>query len=162
MYKRLISLFLIIFIVAACNSNAVYGEYKAVKGSWGKGEKVDFTFVPPDSLNAYNVFINLRNDEKYPFSNLFLIVNLDFPNGKTVSDTLEYEMAKPNGEWLGKGFSSVKENKLFYKENVVFPTMGTYRIAIEHAMRKNGNVSGVPSLKGITDIGISIEKSAEK
>ncbi|MCF8713877.1 gliding motility lipoprotein GldH [Joostella atrarenae] len=162
MHKRLVFLSLIGLLLIACDTNSVFSEYKAIKGGWDKEEEVSFDFTPKDSINAYDIFINLRNDNKYRFSNLYLIVNLDFPEGKTISDTLEYEMAKPNGEWLGKGFSSVKENKLFYKQAIVFPTMGNYSIGIAHAMRKNGSVEGVTSLEGITDVGISIEKSAEK
>ncbi|MCM5662189.1 gliding motility lipoprotein GldH [Galbibacter mesophilus] len=161
MHKSVV-LFFIAILLLACNNGTVYGEYQSVKGSWEMDEIIDFSFQAPDSLNSYNIFLNLRNDNDYPFSNLFLIVNLDFPDGKTVSDTLEYEMAKPNGEWLGKGFSSVKENKLLYKEKVVFPNMGDYHIAVEHAMRKNGEINGVSSLKGITDVGISIEKTANE
>ena len=33
---------------------------------------------------------------------------MNFPHGKTIKDTLEYQMAKPNGEFLGKGFSRCK------------------------------------------------------
>ncbi|ETN94140.1 gliding motility-associated lipoprotein GldH [Zhouia amylolytica AD3] len=68
-------------------------------------------------------------------------------------------MAEPNGEWLGKGFSSLKESKLWYKENVVFPRNGEYKITVEQAMRKVGSVEGIQELDGITDIGIKIEKA---
>ncbi len=52
-------------------------------------------------------------------------------------------MAKPNGEFLGTGFSDIKENKLWYKENVVFKEKGEYQFNIQHAMRENGKVNGV-------------------
>ncbi|QLE01207.1 gliding motility lipoprotein GldH [Galbibacter sp. BG1] len=162
MLRTVVYLVLAASFLTACSNDTVYGKYQSVKGSWEKEEAVEFNFEAPDSLKTYNIFVNLRNDNNYPFSNLFLIVNLDFPEGKTVSDTLEYEMAKPNGEWLGKGFSSIKENKLLYKEGVVFPNLGVYHVSIEHAMRKNGTVNGVSSLEGITDVGISIEKSADQ
>lgn len=139
----------------------VYGDYKELPDGWDKKQAVLFNFEAPDSTRTYDMFINLRNNEDYPFSNLFLIVNLNFPDGKVVADTLEYEMAEANGEWLGQGFSSVKESKLFYKEGIVFPELGNYEIAIQHAMRKNGNVEGVTTLEGITDVGIRIEKSAK-
>jgi gliding motility-associated lipoprotein GldH len=76
-----------------------------------------------------------------------------------VRDTLEYEMAKPDGQWLGTGYGSLKENKLWYKENVVFPSSGVYTLEISHAMRKNGQVDGIVELEGITDVGYLIEKS---
>lgn len=93
---------------------------------------------------------------------MFLIVEMDYPNGKTVKDTLEYKMADPNGKLLGTGFTDIKENKLWYKgykEPFVFNEVGTYKISIQHAMRQNGQVNGIDNLEGITDIGFRIEHS---
>jgi len=162
MLNRFAALWLMILLLASCNNaNMVYGDSKELPNGWDKEQVMLFDFPAPDSTQTYDMYINLRNNEDYPFSNLFLIVNLNFPNGKVVADTLEYEMAKANGEWLGQGFSSLKESKLFYKEDIVFPELGDYEIAIQHAMRKNGNVEGVTTLEGITDVGIRIEKSAK-
>jgi gliding motility-associated lipoprotein GldH len=162
MLNRFAALSLVTIFMASCNNaDMVYGDYKELPNGWDKEHEVLFNFQAPDSTKTYDMFINLRNNQDYPFSNLFLIVNLDFPDGKVVADTLEYEMAKANGEWLGQGFSSVKESKLYYKEGIVFPTLGDYEISIQHAMRKNGNVEGVTTLEGITDVGIRIEKSAK-
>ena len=82
---------------------------------------------------------------------------MNYPHGKTVKDTLEYKMAKPNGEFLGSGFSSIKENKLWYKEGFVFSETGEYQIKIQHAMRENGKVNGIVDLEGITDVGFRVE-----
>ena len=112
---------------------------------------------PPDSTNAYNLFVTLRKTNDYKFNNFFLIVGMNFPNGKVIKDTLEYKMAKPNGELLGTGFTDVKENKLWYKEQVIFEESGEYTVNIQHAMRENGKVNGVIDLEGITDIGFRIE-----
>lgn len=84
---------------------------------------------------------------------------MNFPNGKVIVDTLEYKMAYPNGKWMGNGFSDIKENKLWYKENVQFSEIGTYQINIRHAMRQNGEVEGIDDLQGITEVGFSIEKN---
>lgn len=123
------------------------------------GDTVQFEFSGMDTISAYNMFINIRNDDKFPFSNLFLITEFEAPSGNTLKDTLEYKMAEPTGEWLGKGFGSVKENKLWFQENVVFPDSGVYKVNISHAMRKNGDVEGIHVLDGITDVGLEIEKS---
>lgn len=157
--RKYLLCFLLMAALSACGDHSVYTEYVSVKDTWKKGEQIQFTFNAPDTIHHHNVFINLRNDENYKFSNLFLIVNMDFPNNETVTDTLEYEMAAPSGEWLGKGFSNVKENKLWYKENVLFPVNGSYTISIEQAMRKNGEVNGIENLEGVLDVGVSIERS---
>src|SRR5690606_40407811 len=89
-----------------------------------------------------NLFLNIRNTNEYNFNNIFLIVSMNFPHGKTVTDTLEYRMANPDGSWMGQGIGDVKENKLWYKENVQFFEAGSYTIDIAQAMRNNGDVEG--------------------
>ncbi|MEB8328179.1 gliding motility lipoprotein GldH [Flavobacteriaceae bacterium KMM 6897] len=151
---------LALMVLASCETNTVHSEFKATNdGYWNKDNTITFQFTEQDSLSKNNIFINIRNDETYFYSNLFLIAELNFPTGETIKDTLEYEMSKPDGEWLGTGQGSLKENKLWYKENVVFPVKGVYTLQISHAMRKNGSVEGIMDLKGITDVGFQIEKS---
>lgn len=160
MLRDVIVLFLGMLLLASCQENLVYSKFQPVSGSgWQASQPLQFEVSELDSLSNYNLFINLRNDESYPFSNLFLIAEFENPDGETVKDTLEYEMARPNGEWLGTGYGSIKENKLWYKENIVFRDTGVYKIRVSHAMRKNGEVAGVQSLDGITDVGLEIEKN---
>ena len=68
-------------------------------------------------------------------------------------------MTSLEGRFLGTGISDIKENKLEYKTNVVFPVKGEYNISVQQAMRKSRDVDGIVNLKGITDVGIQIEKS---
>ena len=156
--NNLLFLFFVSFILlVSCDSNRVYDVYKSVPNTWHKDSVVSFNVTPPDSTNAYNLFVNLRNTNDYKFSNLFLIVEMVFPHGKTVTDTLEYRMADPTGKLLGTGLTDVKENKLWYKEQVIFSESGEYTLNIQHAMRENGKVNGVQELEGITDVGFRIE-----
>ena len=148
--------FLLLF--AACNSNLIFSEFQANSGgTWSQDDVKEFIFTQEDTISRFNLFINIRNDNQYPFSNLFVITDLNFPDGTVVRDTLEYEMALPSGEWLGKGYGSLKENKLWYKENIVFPLKGVYTLKVAHAMRQNGTVEGVTDLEGIPDVGFQIE-----
>ncbi len=146
--------------MVSCETNMVFSEYRNLSnGAWQMKDTVAFKFSTVDTISVHDVFINVRNDNQYQFSNLFLITELGFPSGETVVDTLEYEMALPDGSWLGKGVGSIKENKLWLRENIVFPDSGVYNFKISHAMRENGQVQGVNELEGITDIGIQIEKT---
>ena len=146
-------------VIFSCDSNRVFDEYQSLPNQWNKDSIITFNVTPPDSINAYNVFLNLRNSNDYKYSNLFLIVATKFPNGKVITDTLEYKMAKQNGEFLGTGFSDLKENKFWFKENVVFQESGEYKFSIQHAMRENNKVGGIINLEGITDVGLRIENS---
>ena len=158
--KSVWSSIILAVLLSSCDSNQVFDEYKTVKDQWRKDSILSFKVSPPDSVNTYNLFVNIRNTNTYKFNNLFLIVEMVYPHGKTTKDTLEYQMAKPNGELLGTGITDIKENKLWYKgyeKPFIFDEKGDYFINIQHAMRNNGDLNGVDKLDGITDVGFRIE-----
>lgn len=160
--RSAIVLLVLITCLGSCNSNTIVSETQPLPGYWDKDNPVGFSIPQLDSLKKYNVFLHIRNTNAYRFNNLFLIVTMDFPHGKTVVDTLEYRMANADGSWLGQGIGSVKENKLWYKEQVSFFEEGNYNITITHAVRNNGDVEGVSKLEGITDVGYSIEEASQQ
>jgi gliding motility-associated lipoprotein GldH len=112
-----------------------------------------------DPKKTYNLYVNVRDNDDYPFNNLFLIVSLEQPNKQIKVDTLEYQMTNPDGTLLGEGFTDIKENKLFYKDKVSFTQKGLYKIHIKHALRQTGKIEGVTSLNGISDVGFRIEST---
>lgn len=152
---------LLTFIVSlsACDKKYVFDQYKTFPNQWNKDSVAVFEVQPPDSIAKYNMFIHIRNTDSYAFSNIFLIADMRFPNGKVIKDTLAYEMAYPDGRWMGTGLGEIKASKLWYKENVSFDEKGVYRFQIRQAMRKNGEREGIKNLRGITEVGLRIEKS---
>lgn len=153
-------LFLNIILFCSCDESRVFDSYKSIEnGLWKRHEPVQFEFEILDTIHKHNLFFSIRNNQKYEFSNLFLISEMNFPNGKKIVDTLEYEMADSRGKFLGNGMSTNIENKLFYKEGNIFPRTGIYSISITQAMRRSGDVQGIQELLGITDVGFRIEKA---
>ena len=159
--KRIKILLLIIvsMFFFSCDKKRVFDEYLALNGKWKKEEIVRFTFEQNDTISPYNLYLNIRNNNDYPFNNLFVIVSLKEPDNLVKIDTLEYAMANPDGSLMGEGFSDNKENKLWYQENFVFKQKGMYTIEIQQALRETGNVEGVEELEGITEVGFRIEKT---
>lgn len=151
-------LLLVFLLVVSCDSKMIFDQYQPIKNhQWSSENKIEFIVENIDTISKKNVFINIRNNKDYEFSSLFLIAKIEFPKGIRVIDTLEYEMADIQGKWLGTGFTDVKENKLFYKENVVFSEKGTYKFSIQQVTRSISDIEGKNPLKGITDVGLSIE-----
>jgi gliding motility-associated lipoprotein GldH len=155
--KNKILFLLVPFLAISCDKKRVFDEYKSVGNTWHKDSIVAFDLPKLDSKKHYNLFVNIRDNDDYPFNNLFLIVALEEPNKKVIVDTLEYEMTNPDGTLLGEGFTDVKENKLFFKENVTFNQKGIYKVRIKQAVRQTGKIEGVESLTGISDVGFRIE-----
>ena len=157
--KRLILILGILVAFVSCDSNSVFDQHISLKkNSWLLTDSLDFKVTINDTISRNNVYINIRNNREYQFSNLYLITRFDFPNGKKIVDTLQYEMTDKNGKFLGKGISEIKHSKLILKENIIFPISGQYSISIWQSMRRNGEINGINKLHGVTDVGLRIEK----
>uniref|UniRef100_UPI00404870C3 gliding motility lipoprotein GldH n=1 Tax=Flavobacterium sp. TaxID=239 RepID=UPI00404870C3 len=155
-----IGLMLIALLFISCDKKQFFSEYKELDGTWKKSDTLRFTFEQNDTINPYHLFLNVRNNNDYPFNNMYLIVSLKEPGIKpTIKvDTLEYQMANPYGTLMGEGFSDIKESKLWYLENYKFNRVGKYNVEIVQAVRETGKVDGVADLKGVTELGLRIEK----
>jgi len=157
--KRIILVLGFLSICTSCDSDRVFDKYTSLeKNSWLQDVPINFDFKIVDTTSRNNLYLNIRNNKDYLYSNLFLITHLIFPNGKKIVDTLQYEMADKNGKFLGTGISEIKHSRLFLKQNSIFPLSGKYKMLIWQAMRKNGSVNGIKKLTGITDVGFRIEK----
>lgn len=156
--RSIFPLMILLLGLISCDSNRVFDEYQSFENNiWLRSNSVEFQITITDTISKNNLFLNLRNDKDYEFSNLFIIAQISFPDGSRVIDTLEYEMTDKVGNFLGSGYTDIKENKLFYKENVRFNQIGLYSVKVEQAMRKIGNIQALDSLRGVTDLGFRIE-----
>ena len=155
-----IGLMLISMFFIACDKKQFFSEYKELDGTWKKADTLRFTFEQKDTINPYHLFLNVRNNNDYPFNNMYLIVSMKEPGNQAIIkiDTLEYLMANPDGTLMGEGFSDIKESKLWYLENFKFSKKGKYNVEVVQAVRETGKVAGVSELNGITEVGLRIEK----
>ena len=145
-------------LIVRCVQKNSYVAYQSI-GEEGLGTSPIVFEIPENVLDTLrkNIFLRLRNNNNYQYSNIFLIASLTAGEEQITNDTLEYLMASPEGKWLGKGFLEVKESKLWWKESVIFPDERPIKINVSQAVRSNGVYKGVEKLKGIVSLGISIE-----
>ena len=142
----------LLLLCIACDRNRVFEEYQPVpQEGWHKEALINFSVLITDTLKNHNLFINVRNDIKYRYSNLWLFVEINQPGEISVTDTFELSLADPSGRWLGEGFGGIKTRQVIFKRNVFFPVSGEYKFNIQHGMREE-------LLLGITDIGFRVEK----
>src|SRR5664280_133153 len=142
----------LLLFLGSCDSKRFFEENKSIdNGVWMKTKFQSFKVNISDTLARYNLYLNVRNDGVYPYSNLYLFIHTTLPGGKTATDTVECQLADPDGKWRGSGFGNLKFNRFLFQQMMVFPHKGLYRFDLEQAMRVN-------DLKGIRDIGIRIEK----
>ncbi len=150
--KACLALIAAVLFLAACDQNKEFEAYRTLDPSgWNKDSVLVFPVSFDDEQGSYNLYLNVRNSGDYEFSNLWLFVTIQAPDGNTLTDTIEFQLADPTGRWLGKGIGDLFDNQFSYKQNVHLPASGDYLFSISQGMRAN-------NLKGISDVGISIEK----
>lgn len=147
---RSIVIFILFLSVISCQNENEKVLVNDINNQWKKNDVQTFDFDIKDAQNQKNLMIVVRNNNDYPYSNLRLIASLENNKKKISTDTLNFVLAKPNGEWIGTGFGDTKEIVFQYKLNYKFPQNGKYSFKVIQAMRKN-------VLPGIEDIGIKIQ-----
>ncbi len=144
-------LFLVLTLLTSCFGGSEEVYMTSVDGSWNKKDTKKIEFEIKDFQTPKNIIFVVRNNNEYPYNNLFLISTIKGDKNKVLKiDTVNYILAKPNGEWLGSGFGATKEILFQYKVGYQFPANGKYHIEIKHGMRMN-------TLPGIEDLGIKLE-----
>lgn len=151
MIHKTLSFFAVVLLLISCSNASEQVLVNNLDGKWNKKAEQKFDFSISDAQHPKNIIFVVRNNNEYPYSNLRLIVNFsDLQTKAKTTDTLNYVMAQPNGEWLGKGFGDTKEILFQYRTNYKFKQNGRYSLGIIQAMRND-------NLPGIEDIGIKIE-----
>lgn len=147
---RSIFAFVLLISLFSCQNQDESILINDVGNQWNKKKVQQFDFAVNDAQNQKNLIFVVRNNNDYPYSNLRLIATLEHNKKVIATDTMNYVLAKPNGEWLGTGFGDTKEALFQYKLNYKFPQNGNYSVKVVQAMRKN-------VLPGIEDLGIKIQ-----
>ena len=153
---REISVFILLVgafvIFISCDRTVVYESHQSLAASgWPAEEALFFSATLSDTSSLHNMYIDVRNTTDYNFSNLYLFLDIEFPDGTQLRDTLECTLAEKDGEWTGKGFGKIRSNRFLFRTDVWFPVAGDYSFRMEQAMRRE-------VLEGISDIGIRIER----
>lgn len=140
------------FVMTSCSNKMLYDQSVVINDAeWNSKDIVYFDVTVDDTLSVYSFALNIRHFEDYRYSNLYIFLHTTFPNGNKTRDTIECTLAYPDGRWVGKNSGNLRSDKILLNPNLRFPLNGVYHFEIEQAMRDE-------VLKGIADVGISVEK----
>jgi gliding motility-associated lipoprotein GldH len=136
----------------SCGRDTVYSKFQPIRDhAWEKQSEYYFRFEIKDHTIPYHVRIQIRNNDIYPYQNLWLLCNEEQPDGTSLKDTLECMLADDFGKWTGRGIM-IRQSAFLLRTGYHFPDTGIYQLNIRHGMRDD-------VLGGIEDIGLFIEKA---
>lgn len=150
---HVIGIALILASMTGCEKNRVYEKNISIeKFSWNSDTIPAFTVEIPDTTALYNIYVNIRHADLYPFQNIWLQVGTRFPDGKETNRRIEITLANDEGKWYGEGLGDIWDFRSLIQENAYFNTTGTYTFTVSQIMRQD-------PLPGIMAIGLRVERT---
>ena len=139
-------------LLAACTQPVIYDQFQSIEGNqWERGKVYYFTFNIEDNRIPYDLTLAIRNNNKYPYQNLWLFYNEEPPIGALKRDTIECMLADDYGKWYGTGISLYLAS-FPLRTHYYFPYPGQYTYSFQQGMRAN-------ELTGVQEIGLNITPS---
>ena len=138
-------------VCLSCAKTVFYEKYQTIDNPWDKNKEYFFTCEIEDNSVSYNISLEIRNNNLYPYQNLWLFCSEVQPAGVILRDTIECMLADDFGKWYGTGIS-IYHLSIPVRTRHIFPYKGKYTFNIRQGMRDE-------RLKGIEQIGVCIEKN---
>ena len=151
--KKFIAACVTCFLCFSCENEAVYDQYQAIQNtSWEKDKEYYFTFLIKDISVPYDLTLEVRNNNMYPYQNLWVFCSEELPIGPLKRDTIECMLADEFGKWYGHGIS-LFQSSFPIRSAYYFPVKGQYTFSFRQGMRND-------QLPGIQEIGLRVLPSS--
>ncbi len=104
-----------------------------------------------DTTARYDLYVTLRHNNAYPFSNIWVIVGTAYEGERPSSRRVELPLADPQGRWLGSRMDDIIEHRIPIQRRARFDRAGVYHFSFGQNMR-------LDPLPHIMSVGLRIEK----
>lgn len=150
-------MFLLAMVVfQACGNAPIFEENKEIPNyNWDYKSPVSFEVNITDTTKYCNMYINLRINGDYKYSNIFMWVSKTMPDKSIERERVEFTLANDRGKWEGDGLGDIYTYQLQYKPRVKFKQSGIYTFTLEQNMRDE-------ILANVLNAGIRVEFWNEK
>jgi gliding motility-associated lipoprotein GldH len=149
-------IFLLELLFFACSDSGVLIDesHNFPTTGWIQKQPLQFKVNIPVDSASYALYVVVRQNNSYPFYNLYFSPSILDESGKTLQRGLaEAILYDPKtGKPKGAGFGDIYEKKFLVYPSLKFPKKGVYNIRIEQSMR-------VDTLTGMASFGLRLEKN---
>ena len=154
--KQLKSFFLLVvpcsLWLASCSTVDLYEKTVAIPGhEWQSNFRPSFEFEIKDTNSLYTIYVILRHNEKYSFTNIYLNLYIQPPGvDTTIKIQRDLQLATAEQGWLASGMDDIYEHRIALWEKQPLEA-GLYTFTLEQIMRED-------PLKNVLDVGVRVEK----
>jgi len=146
-----------VLILSCKDEDALYSSHVETKGAWLKNEPVKAILEINES--PIDIYLILKLNEDYPFSNIYLLSNISNPDFK-ITDTISFKFDYSKNKSLLSRQMRIKTFKIPIYKNMNLNEITS--VEISHAVRFIDSTRPVMKLEGILDVGILVNKSNEE
>lgn len=147
--------FVLLFSLSACHQGLVYEKYLEIdNNSWEYESPVTFEIDVENINKKYDLYVNLRHSNDYPYSNIWLMLFSLPPDGQPTQQRIELKLARPDGSWIAKGNGGTITHEVRVRQGMKFDKPGTYTYTLQHDMR----INQVPA---VSYVGIGLKETKE-
>ncbi|MDO5666013.1 MAG: gliding motility lipoprotein GldH [Bacteroidia bacterium] len=151
--KLLIGFFVVFTFLSSCNEGEVYYRFHPIKNNnWSKQTAFDFLLdsLSVDPNKRYDISLEVINNNRYPYQNIWLFVQQNIADSTFVVDTIEVKLTDIHGKWLGKGGAGLYQLSIPYKTSIALDSTRNYLIRIRQGMKDD-------ALEGIEKVGVLVK-----
>jgi len=147
-------IFAFIFLAACDDARLFEKNIDFNQKVWVADSVTTFDFQVDNNDKPYNIYLNVRNTNTYPYYNLYVKYSLEDTLGNVLeSDLVNYDLFhEKTGKPFGAGLGDIFSHQFPLQEDYKFPNSGGYQIKLQQYMRQD-------SLQGIVSAGVRIENA---
>jgi gliding motility-associated lipoprotein GldH len=150
--KRIIMpCFLLLAAAALMSCNRVHEQYHKVSGLVWNYHKPEAFHVDIKEAGHYTVQVSLRNNNDFPYQNIWMKLRIDGPDGKSSTQRMNCYLSDNLGRWQGQRLGGLYDSRFPAKLDTAFSKPGSYTFTLQHDMRED-------NMPGVVDVGLKVKE----
>lgn len=152
LFYQLSLLVVSIVLLTSCGDKPYFDEaYSFEENVWSETDTAHFEINVNDTIQPFNFIMTLRTTTQYQYSNIWVYVISEAPDGTKSKVAQRIPLAHPDGSWIGRVSGTIVESKLRF-DSKPFPMKGDYSFKIV-------NASNYEKIDEVLDISLRVEKA---
>jgi gliding motility-associated lipoprotein GldH len=148
--------FCFVFLLSSCGPDIIYEKnYDLPEEGWSYEDALNFEVPVEDTLEIYNLYLDLVHSRDYPFENMYVRIHTTFPSGRRTTEQVSLELAGEAGIWNGDCGREICRITIPIQTNAYFDQTGSYEFTLEQYMRRN-------PLPGVESIAFRMEDTGNR
>ena len=147
---QLRSFFLLLFVsisMMACGPDYLFQQRIEIPNQeWTYEQIADFEIEVKDTLELYNLILEIEHSVNYSKQNIYVKIHTEFPSGEKLSKQIPINFADKGGQWYGDCGSEWCTLLVNIQQGAFFNEAGNYTFSFEQFMR----INPLPGIKALT------------